>query len=163
MNLIDLAVLAFLIGMAWRGYRRGLIQEGGEALAAVAGLVAAGSVSGPWAAAVAVYTGVPEDVGRPVLFAATAVSVAAAGFALAPVVHRLVVERTGRHRADAWGGACFGAAKALVLCAIALALAARIPLGAVSATLDASAAARAVFAVMPAVYRYIGELVPPGP
>lgn len=163
MNLIDLAVLAFLLGMAWRGYRRGLVREGSETVAALAGLATAYSVSGPWAARLAVHTGVPEDVGRPVLFAATAVAVAAMGFALAPVFHRLLIDRTGRQRLDAWGGVCFGAAKALILSAVVLALAARIPLGMVSATLDASAAARAVFAVMPAVYRYVGELVQPGP
>ena len=155
MNVIDFAALVLLLVFARRGYLRGLVQEGFEAAAAVAGLVTARAVYVSWAARVSLYAGLPEGVTRPVLFAATAVAVASVGFALAPVVRALVVRDERRLRAEQWGGAGFGLAKGLILCVVLIALAAQVPLATVAAALDSSAAGRFTFAVMPELYRHV--------
>lgn len=156
MNLVDLGALLLVVWLGVRGYVKGLLQEALEAASALIGVVAASRTYGELGDLVAVYTGLPVDVTRPVMYAAVAVSVTAVGFFVAAMVRLLSARRAQRARArslDEYGGLIFGVLKGVFFAALLVLFAAQLPSASVWRTLDASAFGRAVMASAPVIYR----------
>lgn len=161
MNLVDLLVLMVVLAFSVRGYRRGLVQEGLETAAAVGALLLSVRMFSPMATLTTVYTGIPQSVTGPVLFVALAVSIASIGFGLASLIRRAIAARPIWERTDGWVGLGFGAFKGALISAILLVLVSQAPYATIVAALEASAAGRAVYALMPEVYRHVDVWLKP--
>lgn len=152
MNLVDLTALLLVVWLGVRGYLKGLLQEALEAAAALAGVVAASRTYGTLGDWVAVYTGLPVDVTRPVMYAAVAVSVTAVGFFVATLIRLAWPGRAKVRAFDGYGGLAFGILKGVFLAAILVLFLAQVPSATVLRMLDTSAFGRAVLASVPALY-----------
>lgn len=155
MNLVDLAALILAVWLGVRGYLKGLLREALEAASALVGVVAASRTYGPLGDLVAVYTRLPVDVTRPVMYAAVAVSVTAVGFFIATLI-RLVWPGRAKARAfDQYGGLAFGVLKGMFFAALLVLFAAQLPSATLLRALDGSLFGRAVLAAAPVIYRQI--------
>lgn len=159
MNGIDLVVFALILFFGVRGFRKGFVREGSEAVAAGVGLFVAYRTFADVASWTSVYTRLPLAVTRPVLFVAIALAIASVGFGIAALLHHYLIHPSSWKRADGWLGLGFGALKGTFLCGLLLVMLTQLPLASVANALQDSAAGRAVFFAMPEFYRYVDHWI----
>jgi len=156
-NLIDFVVLALAVWFGARGFVKGLLKEALEAASALAGVVMASKSYRSLGDSAALWTGLPLDVTRPVLYAAVAVSVTALGFFITSLVHALISRQARTRSIDGYGGLIFGVLKGLFFSGLLVVVAAQIPSASIVRVLDGSVFGRMVFALTPVLYRQIGS------
>ncbi|GEM_PF-5215230 len=157
MNLIDFVVLVVAVWLGARGFVKGLLKEALEAASALAGVVVASKSYQPLGDTATLWTGLPPDVTRPVLYAAVAVSVTALGFFITNLVHAFFPRQARARSFDGYGGLIFGVLKGLFFSGLLVVVAAQIPSASIVRALDGSVFGRAVFALTPVLYRQIGS------
>lgn len=157
MNLIDLAVLVVAVWLGARGFVKGLLKEAMEAASALIGVVVASRNYRALGDTVAIWTGLPVDVTRPVMYAVVAVSLTATGFFITNLLHALLPRRARARALDDFGGLAFGMLKGLFFAALFVIAAAQIPSAALTRVLAGSAFSRTVFALAPVLYSRIGS------
>lgn len=153
MNLIDLGALLLAVWLGARGYVKGLLKEGMEAASALIGVVAASRTYGELGDFIAIYTGLPLDVTRPVMYAVVAISVTAIGFFITALIHVVLPRRARARSFDGYGGLAFGILKGVFFAALLVLFAAQLPSATLTRALDASAFSRTVLTSAPAIYR----------
>jgi Uncharacterized membrane protein, required for colicin V production len=156
-NLIDFVVLVVAVWLGARGFVKGLLKEALEAASALAGVVVASKSYQPLGDTATLWTGLPPDVTRPVLYAAVAVSVTALGFFITNLVHAFFPRQARARSFDGYGGLIFGVLKGLFFSGLLVVVAAQIPSASIVRALDGSVFGRAVFALTPVLYRQIGS------
>lgn len=156
MNLLDLVVVVFVIVLAARGYRRGLVREACEAASTLGALAVAQRMQSPMAASVSLYSGIPQEVTRPVLFVAIALVVAGVGYAVAPWLQDRVPRQGMWGRVDDLGGFGFGLLKGVFFISLLLVVAGQVPIGSVTTLLDGSMFSRSLFTVLPSAFQALG-------
>ncbi len=149
MNFIDLLVFLWALTIGVRGYRRGMVQEGIEAVSALGGLAVAYYVRSDWGRALAISVGISESIARGLVFILTAFVIASVGFGLAGWLSDRVPRDGPWAAADGIGGLILGVAKGVVYSGLALVLLSQIPLGIVSEWTYGSAVCRFMFALLP--------------
>lgn len=157
MNLIDFVVLVVAVWLGARGFVKGLLKEALEAASALAGVVVASKSYQPLGDTATLWTGLPPDVTRPVLYAAVAISVTALGFFITNLVHAFFPRQARARSFDGYGGLIFGVLKGLFFSGLLVVVAAQIPSASIVRALDGSVFGRAVFALTPVLYRQIGS------
>lgn len=153
MNVIDLLVFLGALTIGVRGYRRGMVLEGLEAVSAFGGLALAYRLRHGMGAVAAITLGLPESLARGMVFIGAAVLVASIGFAVAGWLSRMVPGEGPWAAADGLGGLVFGAAKGMLYSALLLVLVAQIPAAFINEWTYGSVVCRAIFSLLPDLYQ----------
>lgn len=159
MNVIDLLTFVAVLIIGFKGLRKGLVKEFLEACSAVLGLVIAYHTYDQWGTTVTLATGIPVDVTRPVIFAAVAIAATAIGFLVASYVAQVAPEVGWFRTFNGIGGMAFGTCKGLFYAVLVVLLLAQAPFASVATALDGSAFGRAIYRLMPEVFRRIEILL----
>lgn len=162
MNFIDLLALLVALYLGAVGMRKGAVREVLEAASVLGGAVAALRLHRRYEEIASRFLPLPAGLLRPVLLFLTASALTGAGLAVASLASRALPRSGAAALLDEVGGFCFGAAKGVFLTLLALGLAAQIPAGFVADALEGSLAGRAVYTLLPEVYRYFQPLLEAG-
>lgn len=162
MNFIDLLAVLVSLWLGLRGLRNGLVREGLEAASVLMGVFVAYRLHRPYGEIASIYLGLPAEFLRPVLLFAIAATLTGIGFLFAALCARAVPKEGVAAAIDEAGGFCFGALKGVLFTFLVLGLFAQVPVGFVVAALEGSIAGRAVYTVLPEVYRYVHSLLDAG-